>query len=78
MISLNSQSNSVNKRGTCGTHSEVPLVVGRILARANDPRLPGIHPGWGAGPVTIETHVGRDLLTIGRCGRDDPREGEYP
>lgn len=25
MISLNSQNNSVNKRGTCGTHSEFPL-----------------------------------------------------
>ena len=32
MTSLNSQSNGVSKRGTCGTHSEVPLVVGRIAA----------------------------------------------
>ena len=58
MISLNSQSNSVNKRGAFGTHSEVPLVIGRILAQANDPRLPGTQPDWGWG-----------LLAVGRCGR---------
>ena len=58
MISLNSQSNSVKKRGAFGTHSEVPLIIGRILAQANDPRLPGTQPDWGRG-----------LLAVGRCGR---------